>query len=44
VAVLTTTFRDPAEHRRAFRIIGAIRAKRGAVGCLLGGVLTQSLP
>jgi EmrB/QacA subfamily drug resistance transporter len=43
LAVLTTTFRDSAERNRAFGIFGAIAGSGGAVGLLLGGVLTQNL-
>jgi len=43
LAVLTTTFRDSPERNRAFGIFGAIAASGGAVGLVLGGVLTQSL-
>jgi MFS family permease len=42
LAVLTTTFRDSPERNRAFGIFGAIAASGGAVGLVLGGVLTQS--
>jgi EmrB/QacA subfamily drug resistance transporter len=43
LAVLTTTFRDSADRNRAFGIFGAIAGSGGAVGLLLGGVLTQYL-
>jgi EmrB/QacA subfamily drug resistance transporter len=43
LAVLTTTFTDPGERNRAFGIFGAIAGSGGAVGLLLGGVLTQDL-
>jgi EmrB/QacA subfamily drug resistance transporter len=43
LAVLATTFRDSPERNRAFGIFGAIIASGGAVGLLLGGVLTQYL-
>jgi EmrB/QacA subfamily drug resistance transporter len=43
LAVLTTTFSDSAERNRAFGIFGAIAGSGGAVGLLLGGVLTQDL-
>jgi MFS family permease len=39
--MLTTTFTDPAERGRAFGIYGAISAGGGALGLLLGGVLTS---
>ena len=41
LAVLTTTFTVPKERARAFGIFGAIAGAGGAVGLLLGGVLTQ---
>ena len=40
LALLTTTFADPAERGRAFGIYGAILGAGGAIGLLLGGVLT----
>ena len=40
LALLTTTFTDPAERGRAFGIYGAILGGGGAIGLLLGGVLT----
>ena len=43
LAVLATTFRDSPDRNRAFGIFGAIIASGGAVGLLLGGVLTQYL-
>jgi predicted MFS family arabinose efflux permease len=43
LAVLTTTFTVPKERARAFGIFGAIAGAGGAVGLLLGGVLTQDL-
>ncbi len=43
LAVLTTTFTKPRERARAFGIFGAISIAGGAVGLLLGGVLTQDL-
>jgi EmrB/QacA subfamily drug resistance transporter len=43
LAVLTTTFTDPAERGKAFGIYGAIAGAGGAVGLLLGGVLTEYL-
>ena len=42
LAVLTTTFTIPRERARAFGIFGAIAGAGGAVGLLLGGVLTES--
>jgi EmrB/QacA subfamily drug resistance transporter len=41
LAMLTTTFTDPAERGRAFGIYGAIAGGGGALGLLLGGVLTS---
>ncbi|HWG74409.1 MAG TPA: MFS transporter [Acidimicrobiales bacterium] len=41
LAMLTTTFVDPAERGRAFGIYGAIAGGGGAIGLLLGGVLTS---
>jgi EmrB/QacA subfamily drug resistance transporter len=41
LALLTTTFTDPAERGRAFGIYGAIAGAGGALGLLLGGVLTS---
>jgi EmrB/QacA subfamily drug resistance transporter len=41
LAMLTTTFTDPAERGRAFGIFGAIAGGGGAIGLLLGGVLTS---
>ena len=43
LAVLTTTFTIPKERARAFGVFGAIAGAGGAVGLLLGGVLTESL-
>jgi hypothetical protein len=40
---LTVTFTDPSERGKAFGIYGAIAGAGGAVGLLLGGVLTQYL-
>ena len=41
LAVITTTFTDPRERGRAFGIYGAVSAGGGALGLLLGGVLTE---
>jgi EmrB/QacA subfamily drug resistance transporter len=41
LAMLTTTFTDPSERGRAFGIYGAIAGAGGAIGLLLGGVLTS---
>ncbi len=42
LAVLTTTFTIPKERARAFGVFGAIAGAGGAVGLLLGGVLTEA--
>ncbi|MBM2614754.1 DHA2 family efflux MFS transporter permease subunit [Actinoplanes sp. LDG1-06] len=41
LSLLSTTFTDPAERGKAFGIFGAISGAGGAVGLLLGGVLTE---
>jgi EmrB/QacA subfamily drug resistance transporter len=41
LAMLTTTFTDPSDRGRAFGIYGAISAGGGALGLLLGGILTS---
>ncbi len=43
LALLTTTFTVPAERRRALGIWAGIAGAGGAVGLLLGGILTQDL-
>jgi EmrB/QacA subfamily drug resistance transporter len=43
LALLTTTFSDPRERGRALGIYTAIAGGGGAVGLLLGGVLTEYL-
>ncbi len=43
LSLLTTTFTDPTERSKAFGIFGAIAGGGGAVGLLLGGVLTEYL-
>jgi EmrB/QacA subfamily drug resistance transporter len=43
LALLSTTFTDPAERGKAFGIFGAIAGGGAAVGLLLGGILTESL-
>ncbi|MBN9175769.1 MAG: MFS transporter [Microbacterium sp.] len=43
LAVLTTTFTIPKERARAFGVFGAIAGAGGAVGLLLGGILTEWL-
>ncbi|WP_308466961.1 MFS transporter [Rathayibacter soli] len=42
LAVLTTTFTIPKERARAFGVFGAIAGAGGAIGLLLGGVLTEN--
>src|ERR1700683_5456071 len=41
LALLTTTFTDPAERGKAFGIYGAIAGAGGALGLLLGVILTS---
>ena len=41
LSLLTTTFSDPDERGKAFGIFGAIAGGGGAIGLLLGGLLTQ---
>jgi len=41
LALLTTTFTDPDERGRAFGIYGGIAGAGGALGLLLGGILTS---
>ncbi len=43
LALLSTTFSEPKERARAFGIFGAVAGAGGAVGLLLGGVLTEYL-
>ena len=43
LSLLTTTFTDPRERGKAFAIYGAIAGAGGAIGLLLGGVLTEYL-
>ncbi|MFF3863137.1 MFS transporter [Streptomyces sp. NPDC002209] len=43
LSLLTTTFSAPAERAKAFGVFGALAASGGAVGLLLGGVLTEHL-
>jgi EmrB/QacA subfamily drug resistance transporter len=43
LATLTVTFSDPAERGKAFGVYGAIAGAGGAVGLLLGGLLTEYL-
>ena len=42
LAVLTTTFTIPKERARAFGVFGALAGAGGAIGLLLGGVLTEN--
>ncbi|BBC30934.1 Puromycin resistance protein pur8 [Streptomyces graminofaciens] len=43
LSLLTTTFTDPRERGRAFGVYGAIAGAGGAIGLLLGGLLTEHL-
>ncbi len=43
LGTLVSTFRDPGERGRAFAVFGSVAAGGGAVGLLLGGLLTQYL-
>jgi EmrB/QacA subfamily drug resistance transporter len=43
LSTLTVTFTNPGERGKAFGIFGAIAGAGGAVGLLLGGVLTEYL-
>ncbi|MFD9007106.1 MFS transporter [Streptomyces sp. NPDC059582] len=43
LSLLNTTFTDAHERARAFSVYGAIAGAGGAVGLLLGGVLTDAL-
>ena len=43
LATLVSTFQDPKERGRAFGVFGSVAAGGGAVGLILGGVLTQYL-
>ena len=43
LSILTTTFQEPAERGKAFGVYGAIAGSGGAVGLLLGGILTEYL-
>jgi EmrB/QacA subfamily drug resistance transporter len=43
LSLLTTTFTDARERARAFGIYGAVAGAGGAVGLLLGGILTEYL-
>src|SRR3954447_25510562 len=41
LSILTTSFTDPAERRRAMGAWGAMGGAGGAAGVLLGGILTE---
>src|SRR5580692_11797313 len=41
LGTLVSTFRDPRERGRAFGVFGSVAVGGGAVGLILGGVLTQ---
>jgi EmrB/QacA subfamily drug resistance transporter len=41
LSLLTTTFTEPRERAKAFSVFGVIAGAGGAVGLLLGGVLTE---
>src|SRR6201992_3443069 len=43
LGTLVSTFRDPRERGKAFGVYGSVAAGGGAVGLILGGVLTQYL-
>ena len=43
LSTLTVTFTNPAERGKAFGVFGAIAGAGGAIGLLLGGVLTEYL-
>src|SRR3954468_157108 len=43
LAILTTTFAEGAERNKALGVWGAVAGSGGAVGVLLGGILTDSL-
>jgi EmrB/QacA subfamily drug resistance transporter len=43
LSTLTVTFTNPAERGKAFGVFGAIAGAGGAVGLLLGGILTEYL-
>lgn len=42
-SLLTTTFIEPAERRRAFGVFGAVGASGAALGLIVGGLLTEYL-
>jgi EmrB/QacA subfamily drug resistance transporter len=43
LSILSTTFSDPKERGKAFGVYGAIVGTGGAIGLLLGGILTEYL-
>jgi EmrB/QacA subfamily drug resistance transporter len=43
LGTLVSTFQDPRERGRAFGVFGSVAAGGGAIGLILGGVLTQYL-
>jgi EmrB/QacA subfamily drug resistance transporter len=43
LALLSTTFTDPAERGKAFGVYSAVAGGGAAVGLLLGGILTETL-
>jgi EmrB/QacA subfamily drug resistance transporter len=43
LSILTTTFAEGAERNKALGVWGAVAGSGGAVGVLLGGILTESL-
>ncbi|CAN5557622.1 MFS transporter [soil metagenome] len=43
LSLLTTTFTEPRERGKAFGVFGAVAVSGGAIGLLLGGVLTEYL-
>jgi EmrB/QacA subfamily drug resistance transporter len=43
LSILTTTFSDPKERGKAFGVYGAVAGGGGAVGLVLGGLLTEYL-
>ena len=43
LGTLVSTFQDPRERSRAFAVFGSVAVGGGAVGLILGGVLTQYL-
>ena len=43
LSILTTTFAEGAERNKAMGVWGAVAGSGGAVGVLLGGILTETL-